>query len=269
MKKDLCDQAVGLTLDGVHRYWQHDYEYVLSLCTDDVMWIGSVSSQFMRGVEALRKDFRRVDRELVACHLSHEDFQIVHNARDSVSVAGRYLVSTDEGTGEALQVMQRALFIWVRRDGDLRIACMYVSNPLGELALDIDEMFPNALGTTSWNYLQDKVDEAIGSAIVSIRDKVGVTHYLRPSDVIYAESVVNDVVIYLRDYSIRARMTLTSLDVLFDGSLIRVHRGFLVNPRCVRQLTPKDIRLANDVVIPINAKRHRELEDVLRQVLMG
>ena len=64
-------------------------------------------------------------------------------------------------------------------------------------------------------------------------------------------------------------MTLTSLDVLFDGSLIRVHRGFLVNPRCVRQLTPKDIRLANDVVIPINAKRHRELEDVLRQVLMG
>lgn len=269
MKKDLCDEAVGLTLEGLHRYWQHDYEYVLSLCTDDVMWIGSVASQFMRGIDAVREDFRRVDREIVSCHLSHEDFQIVHNTRDSISVAGRYLVSTDEGTGEALQVMQRCLFIWVRRDVGLRIACMYVSNPMGELTLDDDEMFPNYLGTTSWNYLRDQVNEATGVGMVSIRDKAGVTHYLRPADVICAESVVNDVVVYLRDYSIRARMTLTGLEALFGGGLIRVHRGFLVNPRYVRQLMPKGVRLANDVVIPINAKRRRELGDLLDRLLCG
>ena len=62
--------------------------------------------------EATAEDLRGTMRDLKPCHLMEQDFFVVQNSGNVCTVAGRYLVTTDERVEFFfLQVQQRCTFV--------------------------------------------------------------------------------------------------------------------------------------------------------------
>ena len=52
MTKKNIDEVIRLTQECLTRYWQLDIDYIISLCDDDVVWIGALQSEFTMGKDA-------------------------------------------------------------------------------------------------------------------------------------------------------------------------------------------------------------------------
>lgn len=76
------------------------------------------------------------------------------------------------------------------------------------------------------------------------------------SDVIYIESSKHDITIYTAEEIICIRDTMTRLeDVLDNYYFIRIHSGYLVNPKYIYSIGAKEVILDNKVKLPIS--RHK------------
>src|SRR5699024_6549902 len=69
MRKDILSRALELTRECLERYWQGDAEYVLSWCAEDILWVASAQSQYLKGIQAVQEDCRAVIPALQRCHL--------------------------------------------------------------------------------------------------------------------------------------------------------------------------------------------------------
>ena len=121
-----------LTQECLTRYWQLDIDYIISLCDEDVVWIGALQSEFTVGKDAFIGGSDRC-KKLKPCHLVSQEYVVAQNAGTACTIAGRYLVTTDETVEYFLQAQQRCTFTWEMVEGDLKIKAAHVSNPIGEL----------------------------------------------------------------------------------------------------------------------------------------
>ncbi|KUH58251.1 hypothetical protein AUL39_08580 [Tractidigestivibacter scatoligenes] len=133
MRKELEEKALALTRELLKRFWQLDIEFVLSLCTKDVMWVAPEQNRYMRGIDAMRADLEENLQELVPCHQSHQEYTVVQNCGRALSIIGRYLVTTDDGAPIFAEVQQHTQITWELIDGELRIRSLYISHPRNEL----------------------------------------------------------------------------------------------------------------------------------------
>lgn len=73
------------------------------------------------------------------------------------------------------------------------------------------------------------------------------------ADIMYIESAKHDITIHTEDEIICVRDTMTRLeDVLEKYYFIRIHSGYLVNPKYIYSIGSKDIILDNKVELPIS-----------------
>ena len=76
------------------------------------------------------------------------------------------------------------------------------------------------------------------------------------ADIIYIESSKHDITIHTEEEIICVRDTMTRLeDVLEKYYFIRIHSGYLVNPKYIYSIGTKDVILDNKVELPIS--RHK------------
>ena len=54
MRKDILSRVLALTRECLERYWQGDAEYVLSWCAEDILWVASAQSQYLKGIQAVQ-----------------------------------------------------------------------------------------------------------------------------------------------------------------------------------------------------------------------
>ena len=103
MTKKNIDEVMRLTQECLTRYWQLDIDYIISLCDEDVVWIGALQSEFTMGKDAFIEDLTAVKKELKPCHLVSQEYVVAQNAGTACTIAGRYLVTTDETVEYFLQ----------------------------------------------------------------------------------------------------------------------------------------------------------------------
>ncbi len=46
MTKKNVQKAMELTIESLNHFWKQDINFVLSLCAEDVYWLGSIPNQF-------------------------------------------------------------------------------------------------------------------------------------------------------------------------------------------------------------------------------
>ena len=156
MKKDIERRCVELTQTAITRFWQCDPEYVLSLCSDDVMWISPDQDRYMRGLDEVSADFRKAVHDIKSSHISHAQFSVAQNCGDACSVAGRYMVTTDEETGVFLQSHERCQFNWERKGGELRIVSIFVSWPRDQRVPD-EKCRVDSINKVARRYLEARI----------------------------------------------------------------------------------------------------------------
>ena len=117
------------------------------------MWTGALQSEFMEGKEAMTKDLHALKKEIKHCHMSRQEFLVVQNTGNVCTVAGRYLVTTDETEEYFLQAQQRCTCVWELIEGKPQIRHIHVSNPIGEMKVAEGEIFVNQMGKMAKKYL--------------------------------------------------------------------------------------------------------------------
>ena len=188
MTKKNIDEVMRLTQECLTRYWQLDIDYIISLCDEDVVWIGALQSEFTMGKDAFIEDLTAVKKELKPCHLVSQEYVVAQNAGTACTIAGRYLVTTDETVEYFLQAQQRCTFTWEMVEGDLKIKQLHVSNPIGELKVKKGEKFVNTVRGNGAEVSDEPYSCAGGhqknkpTAI----DESDAVHSLHDEDIVYA-----------------------------------------------------------------------------------
>ena len=126
MTKKNIDEVIRLTQECLTRYWQLDIDYIISLCDEDVVWIGALQSEFTMGKDAFIEDLTAVKKELKPCHLVSQEYVVAQNAGTACTIAGRYLVTTDETVEYFLQAAEVYIYLGNggRRPKDQAASCV-------------------------------------------------------------------------------------------------------------------------------------------------
>lgn len=267
MRKELIQEAIRLTQECLMRYWQLDCEYVLQYCDKDVVWIGSVGSQFIEGWDATAADLQAAMSEIKPCHLQRQEFTAVQNCGNACTVVGRYLTTTDDEVGYFLQAQQRCTFTWELVKGAWKIKHIHVSNPMGELKLSEGESFVNALGEMSKKYMRYRLSSLRSGKRLVIVDQMGTTHFMSPSEVLYVMACGRGSAIYtLSGQEIRANMSISDFLEAAGESFIVVHRSYAVNKGYISCIRQYEIVMADGSQVPVPVKKYREIRESLAEI---
>lgn len=264
MNRKTLQEVVQLTQECLARYWQLDPEYVLDYCDDNVVWVGSIQSQFMEGKDAVTQDFQNSMRELKPCHLLGQEFIIAQNTGNACTIVGRYLTTTDDEVEYFLQVQQRCTFVWEQTGDGLKIKHIHISNPMGELKVAEGKLFVNELGKMAGEYLMNHIRTMQEKKQIIVTDKNDIIHFLVLSEVVYVDANGRDCIIHtVQGEHINARMSITNFLAAAGENFISVHRSYVVNKTYISNIKKYEIIMLDGSRIPIPIKKYKEVREIL------
>lgn len=256
MNKTNEKKIINLMKEALEWFWKMDCEFMLSLCTEDVTWIGAQMEQFQRGYDAVEADVRAIMKELSPCYMLNQEFYVVQNFKNVCTVVGRYLVRTDDDADILLQAQQRSTFVWELIDGVPKIKHMHISNPLGELKVVEGASFVSHLGKMSKKYLTQKIKCIREKKKISITDLEGVTRFVALSEILYAMAQKKYIVLYTTEGEIIGRMEMKEFVEKSGTDFLQVHRSYVINKNYVAEIEAYMITMTNGDEIPVPVKKY-------------
>lgn len=267
MNRKTLQEAVRLSQECLARYWQLDPEYTLNYCDDDVVWVGSLQSQFMEGRDAVAQDFRNSMQELKPCHLLGQEFIVAQNIGNSCTIVGRYLTTTDDDVEYFLQVQQRCTFVWEQTDDGLKIKHIHVSNPMGELKVTEGELFVNEMGKMAKEYLMNHICALKERKQIIVTDENEIIHFLMLSEVVYVDANGRGCIIHtVEGEKVNARLSITDFLNAVGESFISVHRSYVVNKAYISCIKKYEIVMMDGSRIPIPVKKYKAVREILTEL---
>lgn len=267
MTKKTIDEVIRLTQECLTRYWQLDINYIISLCDEDVVWVGALQSEFIRGKDAFLEDLESVKKELKPCHLVSQEYIVAQNTGSACTIAGRYLVTTDETVEYFLQAQQRCTFTWELVDGELKIKQLHVSNPIGELKVKEGEKFVNTVGKMAQKYLMRHIHALEDTRQFTVTDENDVVHFLHNEDVVYVSAEGRNCCVYTLDGSeICGRLNMTEFQQICGNEFVPVHRSYVINRNYISLVQRYEVVMLDGSRIPIPVKKYKEIKDHLTEL---
>lgn len=264
MNKKTLQSVLQITQECLARYWQLDPEYALSYCDDDIIWIGSVQSEFMLGKEETKRDFYNNMKELKPCHMLEQEFFVAQNCGNACTIVGRYLTTTDDSVDYFLQVQQRCTFVWEKTNEGFKIKHLHISNPMGELKVAEGELFVNTMGKMAQEYLMNHIRTLEDKKQLIVTDNREITHFLMLSEVVYATANGRNCLIYtMSGQEIYGRISLTDFLAAVGDRFTPVHRSYAINNDYISRIQKYEVVMMDGSKIPIPAKKYKEVRDAL------
>ncbi|MCC0651916.1 sensor domain-containing diguanylate cyclase [Clostridioides sp. ES-S-0001-03] len=138
-------------------YVNRDINEVLRYLSKDITWIGPGEQEFLTSFNEIKDYFYAGQNEVPSCDMNNETFEVVSEDKYRCIVVGKYTIRTKENDQMILEVCQRCTFEIIENNGQLLVRHMHISNPYSEM--QVDEFFPNKIGTQSYDYLQRLLKE--------------------------------------------------------------------------------------------------------------
>ena len=263
MNKKKEQELVYLTEKCLKEYWGKDCEVILSYCTDDVLWTGAEQSEYIIGIEGVRKDLEELVRTIQPCIFSNGEFMAVQNSGNACTICGRYLVETTPNAEYFIQAQQRCTFVWELINGEPRIRHMHVSNPIGEMKVMEGSRFVNEMGRMAKQYMDEKIQDINQKQIVveGLNKKI---FFIRMPQILYVEAKLRNCDIFMQSGDvIHGKMSFADFEKNLDEYFIKVHRSYIVNIRYVAVIQFCEIIMTNGKVIPVPEKKYAKVREEL------
>lgn len=131
----------------------------------------------------------------------------------------------------------------------------------------IEERLSERARTTSSpiGTLRGTDDPAQRQPALQARGTDGVTHWIQPDSIIYVAAAHQYTDIYCTDRRLRLRASIASIADQLNSVVVRVHRSYAVNPAYISRFEQDSLYLTTGAVIPIPAKRLREVRLALQE----
>ena len=263
MTKNQEAELVRLTQQCWQHYWQLDMDFMLSYCDEKVTWIGAEQNEFIRGIENVKHNFSELLLHLRTCHLLNQEFYAQQCGKNTCTVIGRYLVTTDETNDYFLQAQQRCTFVWEVKNKAYKIIHIHVSNPMGELKVAKGERFVNTVGYMANKYLEENFKQRFFGKQITITDVNGAVRFIYLSEIMYVKAHRNDLVIVTTGENIEVKISISQFMELADSKFLKVHRSYAINTDFMMKLERYTVTMKNGEQIPIPVKKYNGVRDVM------
>lgn len=136
-------------------FCESDVTLLVSLLTEDAVWLGAGEMQKAEGREAITACFVEAKNDLMPCRMTEEQYVVTKQAADCYLCEGQSRIEAIE-PDVILNIIQRITFIFRREEGQLRISHIHNSVPFSHIKSD--EMFPIEASKEAYNKLKSKVE---------------------------------------------------------------------------------------------------------------
>lgn len=254
---DLCHRSQEL----MSTLWEGDAEAFLEQVGPSFSFVSPITDPLdgaAAQVEVYCARARKVSPRLSCTIL---DAQCTHQSETSATIllVGTIAAAPDEPTGV------RATFVWTRvQDADALVHLHVSMTP--DTIRKIQAVEQAEIGMLA--QLQ-KPAKAKSRQFV-LRDTDGHTHVLRERDITFLESRHQYTVVHQhRDQYFVVRRPLTSVLEGMPDCFVRIHRSYAVNVTFVRQISRREVLLADGTSIPVPERRAKQVREDLLGVMSG
>ena len=264
MRKDMVNTVIEKTRQILESFWNKEVEPLDDFLSDEVIYIGPFSGQFVHGKKETLDLLKGTMDELTSCELRNEEFYPIVNENHTCVVCGRYISMSNKNNKELFYQGQRVTVIWVlTKDKELKITHIHLSS--GNKYYNGNKEFPQGLSKLAYNYLQDQIYANKNNDLIHVKDDKKQIRLISLGDIEYAMALGHDTVIYMNNENIHAKITWKNFLELLDNRFIQVHRSYVIQKSCVKLIGKKFLEMQSGDKIPVPAKNMKSVFYTLTQ----
>ena len=259
--KHCADMSVYITVE----YYRNNVTPYLDAMADNVIWHGPALGQRIEGLANMRAAWGR-EQNALTFSLGDIEVQYIQTSPSSCEVMLMYVVTTYYPNGDAIPLFQRIQYSWgdcsVRDDEGRRkriqkIFMVHISNP-GEQHSD-DFIYP-----THFNEIYGGKSTMQPGPSVSLKGMNNAIYVVCLNSVVWAESLPDQHSrVHLRDKTVDIRWALSELEKKTEGHLVRIHSGYLVNPKDVVSVRRFSVTMSDGAELPVPEKKYTAVKKLL------
>ena len=246
----------ALTLDLIANFFKGNIQPLIDHLDENVLWIGSLDSQALRGKENLAAILIK-GRDSFSYTIGDVSSQITPVGKKGMNTVLFYTVYLHMDDGSTAVMRQRTLISWAEQksqeDGedDSVPRSNAATLPLGQFSGKTELPVSSGAGA---NHIM----------ICGMKDE---SHYLDADGIIYIESTDSShhSLVHTIAGTIHCQDKVTVMAEKYGSYFLRSHASYLVNPRYIRSLKRFSLTLSNGVVLPVPEKKYTAFKKQLNK----
>ena len=177
-----------------------------------------------------------------------------------------FVVTTYYPNGDNIPIFQRIHFSWAdtivqdETKGKIRIPKIFmthISNPVEQHSDDF--IYPE-----HYNEICKQSESSKQEPRISFRSADNTFYVATISSIIWIETTPDQYcLIHMNGKTLKTRLTMKEIEKQTEGSLVRVHSGYIVNPKNVISVWRFKLSLSDGTIIPIPEKKYTAVKKKL------
>lgn len=247
---------LDLSRTAIHLFLEKNIEAFLEYLDEDFVWVGDYDYLYMHSKEMFTNTIRQ-EAEAPPIDIYSEDYSVsVHSGAVWVIYGRCTAEQYDEGQAQMIRTKFHFTFVWQVRNKIPRLAQAMACH-IGDAYVPENTKVKDSKVFGRSQALSVRADRRIAVREVG-HSKI---HYFTLSEIPYIQSENKYCIFHTAEGETAA--TCKPLRTYDDGSFVRIHNSYLVNPDYIRGIHGNMLILMNGEELPIGKKYRRELISAL------
>lgn len=252
-------ELTKLSIDILSQYYENNLNPFFNHLHENILWIGPAKNQIIRSKDQLIEAFNKEKNNL--------QFKVYNLNATPVSISSNccevllsFIVDTFWPDGSTNRVSQRISLTWQIKKEQAQIIVCHISNAIEYDSRDT--IYPI-------HYLEERPEMPLYKGSGNKLFFKGLNQsilYIQSERILYMESMNQHTLIHLPEENYECCERLSSIAKRLNGSFIRIHASYLVNPKYVQSIQRFSLRMDNGAILPIPEKKYTKVKsDLLKR----
>ena len=245
----------------ITEYYQNNITPFLEAFHEDALWIGPAQKQILRTRKAILEAFAQENHELRFCLHDLTILPLTVGSRQVCEIMVFFRVDTIWPDGSSNQVHQRVQFTWCMENNAPRIRICYISNSIAYD--DRDTIYPIHFQETFPTMILAGEQRSLRMSF-HCADRTLV--YLRPSNLLYAETHSHHTILHTLERNIEVTDALSDIEKRLPDHFLRCHQSYVVNLSYITRIRRFELELTDGTILPVPEKKYTTLKSALSNI---
>lgn len=228
---------------------------------EDVIWVGPLHNQYLHGKDAAIRAFG-AESGHISYTIGPIVTELIPHGRSQCDTVSFFSRKASYDDGRIIDINLCFHLSWIKKDTWYMSVISIMVRPVGDERDKVYPLHPPAAASTLGEIGEKETDR------IMLREKAsGSALLIAPQSILWAESAGHYSIVHIIDAEFTVTASLSRLDELTGGVLLRCHSGYLINPHFVRSITRFHITLADGSTVPVPEKKYTSVKARLTEVM--
>lgn len=250
----------------IHAAWTGRFLDYARYLAPDFTWIGALPSQYRLTREQTLEVYGEGSGTIPEVTFLSDSFRVVQSSGALSVVCGSTVIVADPSSGMAYSGRPRTTAVVREVDGCFELVHLHTSHPFISSGGVPGQALPAGISTETVRFLCELCAQHNEAASLQVRDCDGVTHVVRPYEIIYLEADRQYTNLHVIGSSFRVRTGIGDMSSRLPAELfVELRRGTVANIAYVTSWEGGEVRLAGGARVTLPGRRSKEIQDLLTE----